>query len=320
MTDKVREIWESFEREKLPGLRRKFDEVVDDAYRADWEYFAAPDRFGRHPNVAYVHHQAESAAKDRLEALQKKRAAAQEKKDREEREEARRAASSLGPRSQAFTRDGSLRLAKTFVATAPDLAEDYVARQFQYAADMLVAEWNAASGRANGDAGKMLWEMALAASTRAVVDRLTAERLHVQGEKALEERTSDLAEKNRKLEARIAALEASNRSGAGDDQAERVIRLIAELEAELWKCKVATAQAEAQKWVGTWKEDTEYKVGNLLTHAGGLWVCTEDCLGQRPGRSDHFRLIAKGVNAAEVARQLVPEIERVVAEYLGRAK
>jgi hypothetical protein len=49
--------------------------------------------------------------------------------------------------------------------------------------------------------------------------------------------------------------------------------------------------------VGTWKEGRQYRSGDLVTHARGLWLAKRNSK-QRPGSSDDYQLIVKSGSAA----------------------
>jgi hypothetical protein len=61
------------------------------------------------------------------------------------------------------------------------------------------------------------------------------------------------------------------------------------------KLESRVAELEKQKtaaYRGVWNEGTEYRCGELVTHAGGLWHAWRSTTA-RPGTSDDWQLTAK---------------------------
>lgn len=47
------------------------------------------------------------------------------------------------------------------------------------------------------------------------------------------------------------------------------------------------------KYTGIWKANHEYRKGNFVTHAGGMWHCN-DATTETPGKCNSWTLAVKG--------------------------
>jgi phosphoenolpyruvate carboxylase len=65
---------------------------------------------------------------------------------------------------------------------------------------------------------------------------------------------------------------------------------IKELEGRLQALEQGTL---ADAYRGTYDEAVTYHRGELITHAGSLWLCLHET-GDRPGRSANWKMIVKG--------------------------
>ncbi len=77
------------------------------------------------------------------------------------------------------------------------------------------------------------------------------------------------------------------------------------------------AELEAQPYLreaGVWEQDKAYGVGMVVTDHGSAWVCKQVTC-QRPGESDHWRLLAKrGRDGKGAARPIGPIVMRTMRE------
>ena len=51
------------------------------------------------------------------------------------------------------------------------------------------------------------------------------------------------------------------------------------------KARIEALEAQQQNWKyrGAWDDETDYHLGNFVTHSGSLWHCTAPSRGKRPG-------------------------------------
>jgi hypothetical protein len=63
---------------------------------------------------------------------------------------------------------------------------------------------------------------------------------------------------------------------------------------EQFEQRIAQLEAHTRemRYCGVWREGTEYREGNLCTHAGGLWHC-ERATTSKPGLDSCWRLSVK---------------------------
>ena len=57
--------------------------------------------------------------------------------------------------------------------------------------------------------------------------------------------------------------------------------------------RLAALEGRQLSYEGTWREDTEYSKGAMVTHAGSIWHCETTCQGDLPGRSNSWKLAVK---------------------------
>jgi hypothetical protein len=53
------------------------------------------------------------------------------------------------------------------------------------------------------------------------------------------------------------------------------------------------ATAEQFKYVGVWRADRSYELGNFATYAGSLWHCNGANVGVKPGSGSEWTLCVK---------------------------
>lgn len=80
--------------------------------------------------------------------------------------------------------------------------------------------------------------------------------------------------------------------GAIDEVRKGLSHRIAQIES---RCALLEDRSNV-RWAGTWAEGQRSHAGELLTHAGSLWVCKTDT-ADRPGRSENFKLVVKSGRA-----------------------
>lgn len=188
--DKVRELWDAIEADKPPSQRRRFQDVADELFLADFEHLTK--RGWREPmSYAAAFHIAESNAKERREA----------KEEAAPRPAAVSTLRDLGFRIREPLPDSAaITLAKDAIARFGSdwRTEDEFARGWRQEATNAAADWNSAlESRTVGD---FLWKLFLSITARSEGRRLAAGAEVAALERrvaALEQRGVNLADADR---------------------------------------------------------------------------------------------------------------------------